>query len=233
MTEVKNQAEMKPMLMCINTKKCLDLTVQEIDFLNALLRSNYHKTAITKPCPSSPMVKFLNWLKENPQFKSLIKKVIDLGAGHCRDRVICIKKFGEYLPYDPHPKFRIEQSLDENINGTKTLWICNYVLNVIIPEDRDKIIEILNKQLTRGNIILLGVRADRRNIQPYWNKYQDGYITGREITHNSTFQHFYTIREVREMFEPHASVIVLHKDGMFILIPKTLTHLLNNLTKFL
>ena len=110
MTETKNQSEVQSTFFSINQKECKNLTPQETDFLNALLRANYHKTAITKPCPSSPMVKFLNWLKENPQFRKHIKKVIDLGAGHCRDRETSVKKFGNYFPYDPHPKFRINKN---------------------------------------------------------------------------------------------------------------------------
>ena len=95
------------------------------------------------------------------------------------------------------------------------------------------IITLLRKQIGRGNIVLLGVRADRRNIQPYWSKYQDGYITGRTINHNSTFQHFYTIREIRAIFEHEGNAVkLLHKDGMFILIPNKLNRLLNILTSF-
>jgi len=240
MTQAKNTIENQSMLSCINSKKCQDLTPQEIDHLNDLLRSNYHKTAITKPCPSSPMVKFLNWLKENPQFKTHIKRVIDLGAGHCRDRVTCVKEFGKYLPYDPHPKFRVKRKFDDTIKDSNTLLICNYVLNVIIPEDREIIINLLKKQLEIGNIILLGVRADRRNIQDYWGKYEDGYITGRAITRNSTFQHFYSNLEVKKIFEEHATITPLlrandnkRENGMFVLIPKRLSPLLNNLTKFM
>ena len=142
-----------------------------------------------------------------------VKSVLDFGAGNCRDREFCLKNFSSYIPHDNSTKFKINQSRDV-LEQPYDLVLFNYILNILIPEDRFKIIDEIKNYLGRGSIILLAVRTnDQLNeVKPSWIKYKDGWITSK-----NTFQHFFTNAEIYEIFNDNYLKIVDLKRGVYIL----------------
>lgn len=188
-------------------------TATEQDIINTLRRL-YHKTAIGKGNGTTqPTRLFLELLDRNPDIKKTIRRVFDYGCGKGRDQKILSKRF-IYTGYDPHADFGYETDkclLDRNYD----LVVCNYVLNVIVKIDRDSVIQDMIKFLKRNILVLVGVRTDNYNIQPYWTEFQDGYITTRY-----TFQHFFNSTEIKTIFSKYADVKILDSRGAYLLTPK-------------
>jgi len=186
----------------------------EIDTIN-LLRSNYHKTALGKSNgTTSPTKDFLKWLNDSPEIKRKIRKVLDYGCGKGRDENTLKKEFPFYIGYDPHKDFGYETD-ELKLLKTFDLVVCNYVLNVIVKIDRESVIQNLLKFLKDKSLVLVGVRQDKYEAKDNWIRFQDGYITTRP-----TFQHFFTKKEVFEIFSNYAQIIPLNSKGAYLLTSK-------------
>jgi hypothetical protein len=189
---------------------------REIERIKNLLRANYHKTALGKGSGTSrPTRLFLKWLTKNTDRK--ISKVLDLGAGKGRDENTCRDNHFFYTGYDPHRDFGYDQP-DYVLGEQYDLILCNYVLNVIIPEDRQQVIHALITHLQKGTMIVLGVRQDKYEVKDNWKPFENGFITTK-----TTFQHFFTIQEVRKIFSRYSKIIKLDSRGSYLLLPKEVT----------
>ena len=188
--------------------------LKEIDTIN-LLRSNYHKTALGKSNgTTSPTKNFFKWLNDNPKIKSKIRTVLDYGCGKGRDENTLKKEFPFYIGYDPYKDFGYETN-HQILGNSFDLVICNYVLNVIVKIDREAVIKKLLKFLNNFSIVLIGVRQDKYEAKDSWIRFQDGYITTRP-----TFQHFFTKKEIYDIFSNNAQITPLNNKGAYLLIPK-------------
>ena len=189
------------------------MNVQDSDINKKVLRKNYYRTALPKSLgPSAPIKKFENYRKKHD---IEIASVLDYGAGKQRDREFCIENYGKYVPYDNSPEFSINQP-KEALNRDYDLVIFNYVLNIVIPEDRIKIIDKIREYLSKEILVLLAVRTrqEKNNIKSNWKRYEDGWVTTR-----LTFQHFFRTSEIIEIFKGKTKNIVDLNRGTFILIP--------------
>ncbi|MBD3215025.1 MAG: hypothetical protein GF311_20605 [Candidatus Lokiarchaeota archaeon] len=190
------------------------MKVEKTDITKEILRENYYRTALPKSLgPSAPIQKFEKYRKKH---NMEINSVIDYGAGHQRDKEFCIQKYGNYVPYDIFPDFKVEQP-QEVLNRKYDLVITNYVLNIIIPEDRMYLIRAIEKYLLEGSIILLAVRPEsqERDIKDNWIPYEDGWVTTR-----LTFQHFFSKKEISSLFDSISEKLIDLKRGTYILINK-------------
>ncbi len=188
--------------------------LSEIDTIN-LLRSNYHKTALGKSNgTTSPTKDFLKWLNDNPEIKSKIRIVLDYGCGKGRDENTLKEEFPFYIGYDPHKDFGYNSS-KQILRDSFDLIVCNYVLNVIVKIDRETVIQTLLKFLRDESIVLIGVRQDKYEAKDNWIRFQDGYITTRP-----TFQHFFTKKEIFDIFSNYAQITPLNSKGAYILTSK-------------
>ena len=142
-----------------------------------------HRTAISRTKPSKPL-RIL--LKDNLLHKD--DWILDYGCGKGKD-VKYLKELGfktivGFDPYNPkyaHPENLIAQTFDVILNF--------YVLNVVLPDERDLILEnILNLVRDNGRIYI-AVRdiSEKVNGTPY----EDGVITSR-----GTFQKFFSTMEL-------------------------------------
>jgi len=188
--------------------------LSEIDTIN-LLRSHYHKTALGKSNgTTSPTKDFLKWLDDNPKMKSKIRTVLDYGCGKGRDENTLKKEFPFYIGYDPHKDFGYDSN-KQILSDSFDLIVCNYVLNVIVKIDRETVIQTLLKFLKDESIVLIGVRQDKYEAKDNWIRFQDGYITTRP-----TFQHFFTKKEIFDIFSNYAQITPLNSKGAYILTSK-------------
>ncbi len=196
------------------TSKESDIYAREIN----ILRANYHKTARTGDT-TAPTRELLKWLDSRPRIKGKIRNVLDFGAGRGRDTVVLSDPFA-YTGFDPHAEFGHTSEFME-LRPHYDLVVCNYVLNVVVKQDRELVIKSLIQFLKSGALILIGVREDVGNIKENWNKFYekngkfDGYITRR-----TTFQHFFRTSEVFSLFNRHATVEKIYWRGGYVLIPK-------------
>ena len=187
--------------------------VREQERIKTFLRANYHKTALGKGSGTSrPTNLFFKWLENNRDRE--ISKVLDLGAGKGRDENACLQRKLVYIGYDPHKDFGYSQP-DYVLENEYDLILCNYVLNVIIPEDRELVLKTLKTHLHKGKMVVLGVRQDKYEVKDSWKPFEDGFITTK-----STFQHFFNITEVRKLFSRESKVVKLDSRGAYLLIPK-------------
>ena len=188
--------------------------LKEIDLIN-LLRSNYHRTALGKSNgTTSPTKEFIKWLEHNLDVKSKIRTVLDFGCGKGRDENTLKSEFPFYIGYDPHKDFGYSTN-QQILCNSYDLVVCNYVLNVIVKIDREIIIQSLLKFLKDDAIVLIGVRQDKYEVKDSWIRFQDGYITTRP-----TFQHFFTKKEMFDIFSNNAQITPLNNKGAYLLIPK-------------
>ncbi len=190
------------------------MNVQNSDINKEVLRKNYYRTALPKSLgPSAPIKKFEKYRKKH---NIQITSVLDYGAGKQRDKEFCIKNYGMYVPHDNSPQFSINQP-KEVINRDYDLVIFNYVLNIVIPEDRIKIIDKIKAFLSNGVLVLLAVRTkqEKINIKSNWKRYRDGWVTTR-----LTFQHFFEKSEILEILKKKTEKIVDLSRGTFILMPR-------------
>ena len=190
---------------------------QNNEQLKRVLRANYHKTAIGGST-SRPTLNLFRWLDRHPEVKGKIKTVLDLGAGRGRDRKILSKHF-QYFGFDPHPAFGHLRDLSV-VDRRFDLVACNYVLNVIIHEDRQVVINQLIKFLKSGSMVLIGVRKDKDAIKPNWKPFYNGTTIDGHVTSRNTFQHFFTDSEISREFEEHAKILKLDSRGAYLLLPK-------------
>lgn len=190
------------------------MNVQDSEINKEVLRKNYYRTALPKSLgPSAPIKKFEKYRKKH---NIEISSVLDYGAGKQRDKEFCMKKYGEYVPHDNSPQFSINQP-KKVLNRNYDLVIFNYILNIIIPEDRIQIIDVIMEYLSNGALILLAVRTkqEKNNIKSEWKRYKDGWVTTR-----LTFQHFFSKAEIIKIFGEETERIIDLKRGTFILKSK-------------
>jgi len=192
------------------------LNAEKSTINNELLRKNYYRSALPRSQgPSASLKKFHRYI----QSKNVkIHTVLDYGAGNRRDESFCLKYYGYYIPHDIARVFHINQP-KEVLEKPYNLVIFNYILNILIPEDRCLIIDEINKYLSKGSVILVSVRTidDSREIKPIWIKYEDGWVTSR-----LTFQHFFSKLELFELFSKNAKEIINLGRGAIVLFPKVL-----------
>ena len=187
--------------------------VREQERIKNILRANYHKTALGKGSGTSrPTNLFFKWLEGKEEIK--ISKVLDLGAGKGRDENACLQRKFVYIGYDPHKDFGYNQP-NYVLENEYDLVLCNYVLNVIIPEDREQVIKTLKTHLHKGTMVVLGVRQDKYEVKDSWKPFEDGFITTR-----ATFQHFFNINEIKKLFSQESKIVKLDSRGAYLLIPK-------------
>jgi SAM-dependent methyltransferase len=187
---------------------------KEIDLIN-ILRANYHKTALGKSNgTTSPTKDFLKWLNTNLEIKGKIRRVLDYGCGKGRDENTLKSEFPIFTGYDPHKDFGYDSS-KQILQDSFDLVVCNYVLNVIVKVDRESVIKNLLRFLADGSVVLIGVRQDKYEVKDNWIRFQDGYITTRP-----TFQHFFTKKEIFEIFSNYAQITALNSKGAYVLISK-------------
>lgn len=93
--------------------------------------------------------------------------------------------------------------------------VCNYVLNIIVKTDREQVIKNLITFLKSKGKVLIGVRQDKYSVKDNWIEFQDGFITTRP-----TFQHFFSRKEIIQIFVDYADIIPLNNKGAYFLIPR-------------
>lgn len=188
--------------------------LKEIDLIN-LLRSNHHRTALGKSNgTTSPTKEFIKWLEYNPDIKRKIHTVLDFGCGKGRDEDTLKSEFPFYIGYDPHKDFGYATN-QQILGNFYDLVVCNYVLNVIVKIDREIVIQNLLKFLKDNTVVLIGVRHDKYEAKDNWIRFQDGFITTRP-----TFQHFFTKKEIYNIFSNETLITPLNNKGAYLLIPK-------------
>lgn len=177
-----------------------------------LLRKNYYRSALPKSLgPSAPIKKFEQYRSEHD---IKITSVLDFGAGNQRDKEFCLERYGKYIPHDISGRFEIKQP-KEILERHYDLVIFNYILNVVIPEDREDLVKKIKEYLLKDSIILLAVRTvqQKREIKDNWIEYKDGWVTTR-----LTFQHFFTEKEIYSSFQNDSLKIIDLKRGTYVLI---------------
>jgi hypothetical protein len=192
------------------------LNLEKLKISDNLLRKNYYRSALPRSQgPSASLKKFHRYIL-NKNIK--IHTVLDYGAGNRRDESFCLEHYGYYIPHDIARVFHINQP-KEVLEKPYNLVIFNYILNILIPEDRSLIIDEIDKYLLKNSIILVSVRTvdDSREIKPSWIKYEDGWVTSR-----LTFQHFFSKLELFELFSKNAKEIINLGRGAIVLVPKVL-----------
>ena len=108
---------------------------------------------------------------------------------------------------------------DINSNDTSTFSnyvfdtvMCNYVLNVLPPQERSEMIQNMKKCGNKGAKFLIAVRTDFPRKK--WKKYKDGYITG-----SGTFQKIYNkLKITRELRKHFSTVHMVEQAGGMILM---------------
>ncbi len=190
------------------------MKIKNVNLTDKVIRENYYRSALPRSMgPSRPIKRFFEYISER---NINIEAVLDYGAGKRRDAEFCIKNFSSYTPHDIYKEFKIQQP-KEILKKQYDLVIFNYILNILIPEDRGNIINEIKLYLSKGSIILLAVRtiAEICEVKPAWVNYQDGWITSRK-----TFQHFFGKAEIHLLFQEYSRRIVNLERGAFILFPK-------------
>ncbi len=187
------------------------MKIKNVNLIDKVIRENYYRSALPPSMgPSRPIKRFFEYISER---NINIEAVLDYGAGKRRDAEFCIRNFSSYTPHDIYKEFKIQQS-KEILKKHYDLVIFNYILNILIPEDRCHIVNEIKEYLSKGSIILLAVRtmAEICEVKPAWVNYQDGWITSRK-----TFQHFFSKAEIHDLFQEYSRRIVNLGRGAFIL----------------
>lgn len=135
------------------------------------------RTAIARSKPSKPLELLLK--------RSLIPKgatVLDYGCGKGVD-VKHLRSLGfEAYGYDPHQPGWDDPSV---LNRKYDVVLNFYVLNVLPPESRERVLEGIKSVLKDGGVAFIAVR-DISEPKPKGEPYADGIITSR-----GTFQKFF------------------------------------------
>jgi len=147
----------------------------------------YWRTAIARRKPSLPLRLVIDRLSKTD-------KILDYGCGRGFD-VEYLKSLGyDAQGYDPyfskynHPELLTPDTYDVVLNF--------YVLNIVLPEDRHKILENIKRILKTGGVAYIAVRDKSEKIVGL--PFSDGVIT---IT--GTFQKTFSVDELEDLLSQH------------------------------
>jgi 2-polyprenyl-3-methyl-5-hydroxy-6-metoxy-1,4-benzoquinol methylase len=117
--------------------------------------SHSHCTAIRRKQASFPT----RYLWE----KGLIAgKVLDFGCGHGQDVRFLLEKGLQVKGYDPHYEPEWPREKYDTV-------LCHYVLNVLLPEEREAVLETIPHLLKKGGKAFLSVRRDLKKEGFRWH----------------------------------------------------------------
>ena len=165
----------------------------------------YWKTAIARKKPSLPLRLVLN---------ELHGKILDYGCGRGTD-VNYLKSLGyDVYGYDLywsewyHPELLTDNTYD--------VVLCFYVLNVVPPWDREKILENIRRILKPSGVAYFAVRDTSEVVKgtPYF----DGVLTS-----SGTFQKLFTPDELEKLLRRYFGYVkILHKRQPLLAMVKKL-----------
>jgi len=145
----------------------------------------YKRTARARKEPSLPLRMIVNRLHG---------KIIDYGCGRGTD-VEWLKARGyDVVGYDPYwPEYNRPELLTDN---TYDVVLCFYVLNIVLPGERHRILESIKRILKPGGEAYIAVRDISEKVTGV--PYADGVITPA-----GTFQKMFTPDELEELLRQH------------------------------
>jgi len=170
-----------------------------------LMEIKYWRTAIARRKPSLPLRKVIDRF-------SKVDKILDYGCGRGFD-IEYLKSLGyDAYGYDPYfSKYNHPEILTPD---TYDVVLCFYVLNIVLPEDRHKILENIKRVLKTGGRAYIAVRDKSEKIIGL--PFRDGVIT---IT--GTFQKTFSVSELEDLLRQHFSdVEVLSKRPLIAVVRK-------------
>jgi len=145
---------------------------------------NSKRTAISRTMPSKPLRILLS--------KDLLNKddtILDYGCGKGKD-IEHLKSLGfrHVIGFDPYnPKYAHPENLIPDYDTILNF----YVLNVLLPEERDLVVENLMNLIKEDGQIFIAVRDYSENVMG--TQYADGVLTSR-----GTFQKLFSPEELIE-----------------------------------
>ena len=130
-----------------------------------------HLTAIKRKALSLPF----RYLQEH---SLLVGRVLDFGCGHGFD---CDALGIE--GYDPYWR-------PEKPTGTFDTIVCNYVLNVLEPDQWQAVIDEISGLQSKGGIAYITVRTDKRILNGFTSRgtYQCDVLLDLPVEHQSKFR---------------------------------------------
>lgn len=160
-----------------------------------------HRTALVRKGPSLP-ARMAVGLRPRP------RSIFDFGCGRGADIEFFRSKGIEADGYDPYWRPRDPKIIPAD------LVTCIYVLNVITPSERVRVLKEIRGVLREGGEVLVAVRSrsdvEKRAGRLGWRKYSDGYLTKAE-----TFQRGFTPTELKGLLTENGfgDVQILFRNG--------------------
>lgn len=153
----------------------------------------YWRTAIARRKPSLPLRIVID------RFSKEVK-ILDYGCGRGFD-VEYLKSMGyDVQGYDPHfSKYNHPEILTDD---TYDVVLCFYVLNILLPEDRIKVIKDIYRILKPGGVAYFAVRDKSEKITGI--PFRDGVITPA-----LTFQKTFSPEELESLLSGYFNTMII------------------------